>query len=116
MPTVGGFDAAADIDADIREVFLEEFEEERANLERMVPHWQEAPEKAEILSDYLSTASLAEHLDYPICAKDYQQSIGNFTTALSRAREAGNYYSAHFQSNMQQMVRLGEIIKKQLSI
>ena len=79
-------------------------------------HWQTEPEKAQIVSDYLTTASLAECLDYPICAKDYQQSIGNFTTALSRAREAGNYYSAHFQSNMQQMVRLGEIIKKQLSI
>jgi len=37
---VGGFDEAADIDADIREVFLEEFDEERVNLERMVPHWQ----------------------------------------------------------------------------
>ena len=49
VPTVGGFDAAADIDADIREVFLEEFEEERANLERMVPHWQEAPEDLERL-------------------------------------------------------------------
>ena len=44
MPVVGGFDDAADIDADIREVFLEEFDEERDNLGRLVPHWQQAPE------------------------------------------------------------------------
>ena len=79
-------------------------------------NWQQEPEKAEILSAYLSTASLAEYLDYPICAKDYQKSIGNFRTVASRVREAGNYYAAHFQSNMLQLVQLGEIIKKQLGI
>ena len=79
-------------------------------------HWQAEPEKAEILAAYLSTASLAEHLDYPICAKDYQKSIGNFASVASRVREAGNYYSAHFQSNMRQMVWLGEVIKKQLAL
>ncbi len=79
-------------------------------------HWQDEPEKALIVSDYLSTASLAEYLDYPICAKDYQLSIGNFRSVACRAREAGNYYSAHFQSNMQQMMHLGEVLKKQLSI
>ena len=79
-------------------------------------NWQTEPEKALVVSDYLSTASLAEHLDYPICAKDYQKSIGNFRTVASRVREAGNYYAAHFQSNMLQLVQLGEIIKKQLGI
>ena len=79
-------------------------------------NWQQEPEKAEVVSAYLSTASLAEYLDYPICAKDYQKSIGNFRTVASRVREAGNYYAAHFQSNVQQMVQLGEIIKKQLGI
>jgi len=79
-------------------------------------HWQEEPEKADIVSAYLSTASLAEYLDYPICAKDYQKSIGNFRTVASRVREADHYYSAHFQSNTQQMVQLGEIVKKQLGI
>jgi 4-hydroxy-tetrahydrodipicolinate synthase len=79
-------------------------------------NWRQEPEKAGIVSDYLSTASLVECLDYPICAKDYQVSIGNFASVASRTREAGNYYSAHFQSNMQQMMRLGETLKKQLSI
>lgn len=79
-------------------------------------NWQKEPEKAIAVSDYLSTASLAEHLDYPICAKDYQLSIGNFRSVASRAKEAGNYYSAHFQSTMQQMMHMGETLKKQLGI
>jgi 4-hydroxy-tetrahydrodipicolinate synthase len=79
-------------------------------------NWQSDPEKAIVVSDYLSTASLAEHLDYPICAKDYQHSIGNFRSVASRTRDSENYYSAHFQSTMQQMIRLGETLKRQLGI
>ena len=79
-------------------------------------HWHSEPEKAVIVSDYLSTASLAEHLDYPICAKDYQLSIGNFKSVASRTRDVGNYYSAHLQTTMQQMMHLGEVLKKQLAI
>ena len=79
-------------------------------------NWQKEPEKAEVVFAYLSTSSLAEYLDYPVCAKDYQKSIGNFQTVACRVREAGNYYSAHFQSNVQQMVLLGEILKKQIGI
>ena len=79
-------------------------------------NWQTQPEKAQVVSDYLGTASLAEHLDYPICAKDYQLSIGNFKSVASRTREAGNYYSAHFQDNVRQMMRLGQAIKQQLGI
>ncbi len=44
---IGGFDESADIDADIREVFLEEFDEERDNLSRLVPHWRQVPEDME---------------------------------------------------------------------
>ena len=79
-------------------------------------HWQSEPEKAQIVSDYLTTASLAECLDYPICAKDYQVSIGNFSSVTSRTREAGNYYAAHYPTTVQQMMRLGETLKKQLAL
>jgi len=79
-------------------------------------NWDTAPESAQAVSDYLSAASLLEYLDYPICAKDYQLSIGNFKSVSSRTREAGNYYSAHFQSTVQQTLRLGETLKKQLGI
>lgn len=77
-------------------------------------NWQAQPEKAELVSNFISTASLVECLDYPICAKDYQVSIGNFKSVACRVREAGNYYAAHFQATMQQMMQLGENIKKQI--
>ena len=77
-------------------------------------HWQEEPEKAEILAAYLATASLVEHLDYPVCAKDYQKSIGNFATANCRARETNGYYTSYFQNNIQDMVRLGDLVRKHI--
>ena len=79
-------------------------------------NWPHEPEKAVVVSDYLATASLAESLDYPICAKDFQVAIGNFRTVASRTREAGNYYSAHFPGTVRQMVRLGEVLKAQLAL
>ena len=79
-------------------------------------HWQTEPEKAQIVSDYLTTASLAECLDYPICAKDYHVSIGNFDSVTSRTRESGNYYSAHYPTTVRQMMRLGEQLKALLSL
>ncbi|MDR1935377.1 MAG: dihydrodipicolinate synthase family protein [Candidatus Accumulibacter sp.] len=79
-------------------------------------HWRREPEKAEILAAYLSTASLAEYLDYPVCAKDYQQSIGNFKSAAARARETGDYYARHFQDSVRQMTRLGEFMKERLGL
>ncbi|MEO5963757.1 MAG: Hpt domain-containing protein, partial [Thermomonas sp.] len=45
-----GFDAAGDeIDDEIREIFLEEFEEEIGNLDQMLPLWRRAPENSEQL-------------------------------------------------------------------
>ena len=49
-PGVGGFESvAADIDDDIREVFLEEFDEEIVNLGQMLPAWKAAPDNMERL-------------------------------------------------------------------
>ena len=44
-----GFDAASDIDDDIREVFLEEFDEEIENLRNLLPQWRAAPDDMERL-------------------------------------------------------------------
>jgi len=48
LPTatvIGGFDSdATDIDDDIREVFLEEFDEEIVNLRQLLPAWRSNPE------------------------------------------------------------------------
>lgn len=47
---VGGFDAdATDIDDEIREVFLEEFDEEIVNLRQLLPVWRSNPEDLERL-------------------------------------------------------------------
>src|SRR5690606_36469336 len=48
--TAGGFEVTGDeIDDEIREIFLEEFEEEIANLRDMLPEWREAPDDLERL-------------------------------------------------------------------
>ena len=79
-------------------------------------NWQSEPEKARLVADYLGTASLAEHLDYPVCAKDYQKSIGNFTSAACRVRDGANYNAGDFQGTMHQMVRLGEALMRLLRL
>ncbi len=79
-------------------------------------NWRKEPEKAEALSDYLSTSALLEDLNYPLVAKDYQVGIGNFANAKCRSREADNYYRDYFQTNMQQTIRLGERLRRLLDI
>ena len=47
---IGGFDSdATDIDDEIREVFLEEFDEEIVNLRQLLPAWRSNPEDLERL-------------------------------------------------------------------
>jgi chemosensory pili system protein ChpA (sensor histidine kinase/response regulator) len=43
-PAQGGFETVDDIDDEVREIFLEEFQEEIANLEHLLPAWREAPD------------------------------------------------------------------------
>ncbi|HJW46253.1 MAG TPA: Hpt domain-containing protein, partial [Lysobacter sp.] len=45
----GGFERSDDIDDEIREVFLEELQEEINNLGELLPPWREAPDDAERL-------------------------------------------------------------------
>ncbi|HEX5756443.1 MAG TPA: Hpt domain-containing protein, partial [Arenimonas sp.] len=50
LPVVPGFDGdSADIDDEIREVFLEEFQEEIANLDQLLPAWRASPANVELL-------------------------------------------------------------------
>jgi 4-hydroxy-tetrahydrodipicolinate synthase len=79
-------------------------------------NWARSPQQAEKLSTYLSVAALTEHLDYPVCAKDYHLAKGRFSTANCRSCETNNYYSGHMQSGMQQMVLLGLDIQSHLQI
>ena len=75
-------------------------------------NWQKEPGKAEKISDFLSVAALVENLEYPVCAKDYQKTVGNFTTANARVRETGAYYKDFFQSTIQQMMNMTSEYRK----
>ncbi|KFN47633.1 hypothetical protein N790_07665, partial [Arenimonas malthae CC-JY-1] len=49
-PAIPGFDGTSDeIDDEIREVFLEEFQEEIGNLEQLLPNWRKQPDNMEQL-------------------------------------------------------------------
>ncbi|WP_319410878.1 dihydrodipicolinate synthase family protein [uncultured Cohaesibacter sp.] len=82
----------------------------------LVENWQSEPEKALLLSEYLTSAALLESLDYPVCAKHYQKSIGNFNTDLSRTRPVAGYYNNHFPTTVMQTLDLGEKIVEMLGI
>ena len=79
-------------------------------------HWQDQPEEAALLADYLGTASLIEYLEYPVCAKDFQVHLGNFSSLASRARDATNYLANHYPLNVQQVLRMGERFRHRLDI
>lgn len=79
-------------------------------------NWRAEPHKAEQLADYLSTAALAENLDYPVCAKYYQQQIANFSSYACRSRSSQSYASSFYPEAINSMMRLGEALKKQLSL
>jgi chemosensory pili system protein ChpA (sensor histidine kinase/response regulator) len=50
VPAMGGFDlAGSDIDDDIRDVFMEEFDEEIVNLNQLLPLWSAEPDNMERL-------------------------------------------------------------------
>ena len=50
LPVIPGFDGSSDeIDDEIREVFLEEFQEEIGNLEQLLPTWRKQPDNMEQL-------------------------------------------------------------------
>lgn len=79
-------------------------------------NWQAEPEKARKLSDYLSTAALVENLDYPVCAKNFQQSIGNFHTIACRVRDSSGYLQTFYPEAINGMVRLGQDIRRYLEL
>ncbi|TCV95488.1 dihydrodipicolinate synthase family protein [Biostraticola tofi] len=71
-------------------------------------NWRNQPELAQTVSDYLSTAALAENLDYPACAKYWQQKLGNFSTIHCRVRSSAGFGDSFFPDAIDSMVRLGE--------
>ncbi|TPW33471.1 dihydrodipicolinate synthase family protein [Martelella alba] len=82
----------------------------------LTENWQSEPEKAEILGTYLSVAAMTESMDYPLCAKDFQKAIGNFSSMECRTRPLGGYFQNHFSSTVSQMIALGETLASQLEL
>ncbi|AYH50030.1 dihydrodipicolinate synthase family protein [Dickeya fangzhongdai] len=79
-------------------------------------HWREHPQAAQQLADYLGTAALAEFLDYPACAKFYQQQCGNFSTHVCRVRNSAAYSESFFPQAIESMLRLGQTLATQLPV
>jgi 4-hydroxy-tetrahydrodipicolinate synthase len=79
-------------------------------------HWHDQTERAERLGLYLSAAALAETLDYPVCAKDFQLTRGNFRTANCRSVDPSRYYDAQLRNTVEQVVALGEAMKGMLGV
>ncbi len=77
-------------------------------------NWRREPQLAQELADYLSTAALIETLDYPICAKYWQQRLGNFATLRCRVRGAGVFNDGFFPAAVDSMARLGERWQRRL--
>jgi len=67
-------------------------------------HWRTEPEIAGQLADYLSTAALVEHLDYPACAKFYQQQLGNFSSITCRSKNSQSYPDSFYPAAIDSMV------------
>lgn len=76
-------------------------------------NWRAQPQQAQVLSDYLSTSALVENLDYPACAKYFQQQSGNFVTHVCRVRNSAGYASGFFPEAINRMIRLGDVIQQQ---
>lgn len=79
-------------------------------------NWRRAPDEAQRLAHYLSVAALAETLEYPVCAKDFQRSRGNFRTVNCRSRDSERYFANGLEVTMRQVVELGEDMKGWLGI
>lgn len=79
-------------------------------------NWQKEPEKAEILSKFLSLAALTESMSYPACAKDFQKAIGNFASMKCRSLTTGSYFDNHFSSTVSQMITLGDWLNQTLEL
>ncbi|PJG84317.1 dihydrodipicolinate synthase family protein [Conservatibacter flavescens] len=77
---------------------------------------QHSPEKAKLLSQYLSISALIENLDYPVCAKYFQYKIGNFNSIFCRSRNSQLFHNTFFPAAVDDMIELGANIQSWLEI
>lgn len=75
--------------------------------------YKEDPTTARKIADFLTVASLIERQVYPVNAKYYQKSIGNFNSIVTRTRDI-NELNATGVLEIEQLVRFTEEFEKNL--
>ena len=75
--------------------------------------YKENPSKARKIADFLTVASLIERQVYPVNAKFYQKSIGNFNSIMIRTRDIKELNATGILE-IQQFVRFNEEFEKTL--
>ena len=75
--------------------------------------YKENPSKAKKIADFLTVASLIERQVYPVNAKFYQKSIGNFNSIMTRTRDIKELNATGILE-IQQFVRFNEEFEKTL--
>lgn len=75
--------------------------------------YKENPSKARKIADFLTVASLIERQVYPVNAKFYQKSIGNFNSIMTRTRDIKELNAAGILE-IQQFIRFNEEFEKTL--
>lgn len=76
-------------------------------------NYDKEPEKARILADFLTTASLIERQVYPVNAKYAQQKMGNFSSIYTRTKEAALLNDTG-KLEVEQLMRLTDYMRKQI--
>ena len=74
-------------------------------------NYEKDAEKARIVADFLTIASLIERQVYPVNAKYYQRSLGNFSSIHTRTKPA-ELLNATAQFEVDQLTGLTEFIRK----
>ena len=75
--------------------------------------YKEDPSKARKIADFLTVASLIERQVYPVNAKFYKKSIGNFNSIMTRTRDIKELNATGILE-IQQFVRFNEEFEKTL--
>lgn len=76
-------------------------------------NYDKDPEKARILADFLTTASMIERQVYPVNAKYAQQKMGNFTSIYTRTKDAALLNDTG-KLEVEQLMRLTDYMRKQI--
>ncbi|KQZ66604.1 hypothetical protein ASD53_16025 [Lysobacter sp. Root559] len=89
----GGFAHSDDIDDEIRDIFLEEFQEEIGNLDELLPAWREAPEDLERLYPIRRVFHTLKGSGRLVGAKTLGEFSWKIESLLNRVRDHGRTVS-----------------------